>query len=314
MVADVPATLPPDASMTDTDADTSSEWDGLVEIGKYPTLEQAQEHGLVILAMREPCWVTATEPAGGFTLHAEPEAAPGIERELCAYASEQEKPVRCPSADREWFRFPAGWGVYGIWMITLILAYLRQGVDPTLVERAASSNTALIDQGEWWRPFTGLFLHADPSHLIGNLLSGLFFGTLVARSIGPLRGWALILFCGTIGNALTAALTWPESFVSIGASTAVFAALGILSGLGCSSMLRVRMRLPWAKITAPVIAGIILLGWMGGGAVGGNTDVLGHIFGFGAGLTAGLAIGLLAPATAGAAAAGSAAAERASRS
>ena len=309
MVAGVPATVTPDTPMTDKDEDTSSEWDGLVEIGKYPTLEQAQEHGLVILAMREPCWVAETEPAGGFTLHAEPETAPVIEREIVAYESEQEKPVPFPSADRELFRFPAGWGVYGIWMITLILAYLRQGVDPTLVERAASSSTGLIGHGEWWRPFTGLFLHADPSHLIGNLLSGLFFGTLVARSIGPLRGWALILFCGTIGNALTSALTWPESFISIGASTAVFAALGILSGLGFSSMLRVRVRLPWAKITAPVIAGVILLGWMGGGAIGGNTDVLGHIFGFGSGLTAGLAIGLLTPATADASTAGTATAE-----
>ena len=40
-------------------------------------------------------------------------------------------------------------------------------------------------------------------------------------------------------------------------------ALGILTGLGFAAMLRLSMRLPWARITAPLFAGIILLGWLG---------------------------------------------------
>ena len=63
-------------------------------------------------------------------------------------------------------------------------------------------------------------------------------------------------------------------------------------------MLRIRMRLPWARITAPLFAGIVLLGWLGGGSRGGNTDVLGHVFGFTSGLIAGLLIGLLTRANA----------------
>ncbi len=290
--------------MSDTDEDPSTQWEELVKVGKYPTLEQAHEHGLVILAMREPCWVAEGETPGEYTLHAEPEPAPKIAGELIAYESEQQIPIPGPTGESEWFRFAPGWGVYVCWMMALILTFLWQIDHPSFVAWAASSSTALIGHGEWWRPFTALFLHADPGHLLGNLLSGLFFGTLLARSIGPLRAWALILLCGTIGNTLTSALTYPESFVSIGASTAVFGALGILSGLGVSAMLRVRMRLPWAKITAPLVAGIILLGWMGGGSHGGNTDVLGHVFGFTSGLIAGLVIGLLTPA--GAAAASSA--------
>ncbi|MEN9975239.1 MAG: hypothetical protein RLZZ282_1245, partial [Verrucomicrobiota bacterium] len=176
---------------------------------------------------------------------------------------------------------------------------LWQSEHPAFVAWGASSSTGFIGAHQWWRPFTALFLHADFGHLIGNLLSGLLFGTLVARSIGPLRAWGLILVCGTLGNALTSAITYPEPFVSIGASTAVFGALSILSGIGFASMLRVQMSLPWAKITAPLVAGIILLGWLGGGSHGGNTDVLGHLGGFAAGLIAGLLIGLLTPATGG---------------
>lgn len=281
--------------MSDTDDNNSTQWEELVKVGKYPTLEQAQEHGLVILAMREPCWVAEAETPGEYTLHAEPEPAPKIAGELLTYDSEQVQPVPIPARDPDVFRYPPGWGVYGLWSVALVLTFLWQLDHPAFVRWAASSSIGLIGHGEWWRPFTALFLHADLPHLLGNLLSGLFFGTLVARSIGPLRGWGLILLCGTLGNTLTAALTWPESFVSIGASTAIFGALGILSGLGFSAMLRIRMSLPWAKIAAPLLAGIILLGWMGGGSHGDNTDVLGHVFGFGSGLTAGLVIGCLTP-------------------
>ena len=292
--------------MSDPDENTSTQWEELVEVGKYPTLEQAQEHGLVILAMREPCWVAPTEPSGEFSLHAEPQAVPNISQELLAYETEQAIPPPPPPTNLEVFRFAPGWGLYSLWMLSLILSFLWQAGHPSFVGWAASSSTAFIGQGEWWRPFTGLFLHADIGHLIGNIASGLLFGTLVARSIGPLRAWSLILICGTLGNALTSALTYPEPFISIGASTAVFGALGILTGIGFATMLRVRMRLPWAKITAPLFAGIILLGWLGGGSHGGNTDVLGHIFGFTSGLIAGLLIGLLTPATAGASTAGTA--------
>ena len=282
--------------MSDTDENATTPWEELVEVGKYPTLQQAHEHGLVILAMREPCWVAEATPSGEFSLHAVPEAAPVISRELDAYDTEQEKPSTLPGGAQEIFHFPAGWEVYGVWMIALIGIFLLQGVDPTLVTRAASSSRGLIGDHEWWRPFTALFLHADVPHLVGNLFSGLFFGTLVARTIGAWRGWALILACGTIGNSLTSALTWPESFTSIGASTAVFGALGILSGIGFATILRSRRDLPWAKITAPLVAGIILLGWLGGGNTDGNTDVLGHVFGFGSGLTAGFVVGCLSPA------------------
>jgi len=293
--------------MSEPDENASTQWEDLVEVGKYRTLEQAQEHGLVILAMREPCWVAPAEPPGEFSLHAEPQTAPNISQELLAYENEQETPLPAPTTGQDVFRFAPGWGVYSLWMSSLILTFLWQADHPWFVERAASSSTAFVGQGEWWRPFTGLFLHADLGHLIGNLASGLLFGSLVARSIGPLRAWTLILVCGTLGNAITSALTYPEPFVSIGASTAVFGALGILTGLGFSSMLRIRLRLPWAKITAPLFAGIILLGWLGGGTHGGNTDVLGHIFGFSSGLIAGLLIGILTPAPAGASTAGTAA-------
>ena len=259
-----------------------------IEVGRYPTLDQAYEHGLVILAMGEAYRVTDAGSPGEYELEAEINPAPGISKELDIYAQETALRKVKPTTDREWHRYPAGRWVTALWALALVAVFYWQEQDASLVDRAASSSIALVRQGEWWRPLTALFLHADLAHLIGNLLSGIFFGTLVSRSIGPVLGWMLILGSGAVGNAFVSRLTYPEVFVSLGASTAVFAALGILSGVGVMETLRDWAVLPWLRLFAPVLAGLVMLGWLGGGPSG-NTDVLGHIFGFGTGIVAGVA-------------------------
>jgi membrane associated rhomboid family serine protease len=274
---------------TEDAAADREEW---VQVGFYPSLAEAYDHGLVILAMGEACRVSPSETPGIFILEAEIHAVARIAGELDAYGSESGLTNCREPLETEWPRHSPGWLFCGIWVLALVAVFFRQSEDPTLVDRAASSSIGLFGRGEWWRPFTGLFLHADIGHLVGNLVGGAVFGTLVARLIGPLRGWTLILASGTLGNILTSALTYPQPFNSIGASTAVFAALGILSGVGIAETLRERAHLPWLRILAPVFAGIILLGWLGGGSTP-QTDVLGHVFGFGSGLAAGAAVGAL---------------------
>ncbi len=272
-----------------SNAETEEDW---VQVGHYPSLEQAYDHGLVILAMGEACRVAEAAVPGEFELHAEVLPAEKVSAELEAYGEETAQAVVRPASTGDWARHSPGWGFCAVWVLSLMTVFYWQGQDATLVERAASSSVELIARGEWWRPFTALFLHADLGHLVGNLASGIVFATLVARLIGPLLGWGLILGCGTLGNIVTSRLTYPEAFTSLGASTAVFAALGILSGLGGAETLRDRARLPWVRISAPFLAGLILLGWLGGGGQNGaNTDVLGHVFGFGSGLVAGVAAG-----------------------
>ena len=277
--------------MNETDEITMDDADW-VQVGHYPNLEQAYDHGLVILAMGEACRVAAAETPGEFDLHAEARPALRISAELHAYSQDEALPVERKAAPGEWTRHSPGYALCACWIFALVAVFQWQGQNPSLVRRAASSSIGLVANGEWWRPFTALFLHADLTHLAGNLVSGSIFGVLVARSLGPLRGWALILGCGALGNAVTSGLIYPETFLSIGASTAVFAALGILTGLGAVESLREPTRRPWLRITAPLIAGFILLGWLGG-ATEGNTDVMGHVFGFACGLAAGCAAGAL---------------------
>lgn len=274
----------------ETDDALAPESENWVQVGRYSSLQQAYDYGLVILAMGEACRVTEAEITGEYILESEPHPVVLISAELDAYGQEMSAPLSPVPATSEWSRHSPGWGFCGVWVITLMAVFYWQGQDSTLVDRGASSSLALIGRGEWWRPFTALFLHADLGHLVGNLVGGVIFAVLVARMIGPILGWTLILASGVFGNIITSALTYPQAFHSIGASTAVFAALGILSGVGITETLRERARLPWLRIMAPVFAGIILLGWLGGGHDP-HTDVLGHFFGFSSGLAAGAAVG-----------------------
>ncbi|HBN55019.1 rhomboid family intramembrane serine protease [Stenotrophomonas sp. MYb238] len=96
-------------------------------------------------------------------------------------------------------------------------------------------STGLGNPQDWWaalrdgsvlRLFTALFLHADWSHLLGNLVFLLIFGLPAERVLGPWRLLLLFLLGGAAAN-LTAlyAMESPDQII-IGASGAVSALLG----------------------------------------------------------------------------------------
>jgi rhomboid protease GluP len=139
-----------------------------------------------------------------------------------------------------------------------------------------------IVAGEWWRTITALTLHSDLGHLGGNLIFGAVFGRLVGQALGGGVAWILIVSAAATGNFMNAIMR-PANHTSIGASTAVFAALAVL----VSHAFR-----PGAPTQAsalrrwnPIIGGILLLAFIGVG--GERTDVAAHVAGFVAGLVFG---------------------------
>ncbi len=140
-----------------------------------------------------------------------------------------------------------------------------------------------ILHGEWWRLFTALTLHSGPLHLVSNLLIGGIFMIRLCRQLGAGPAWLLVLLSGAGGNLLNA-LIQSAQHRSIGASTAVFGAVGLLAVL---NMFHYRHSL-WKRWPLPVAAALALLGLLG--TAGENTDVMAHLFGF----VCGVALGLLA--------------------
>jgi membrane associated rhomboid family serine protease len=147
--------------------------------------------------------------------------------------------------------------------------------------RAGSAIAERIVAGEWWRAVTALTLHADAAHLLGNAFIGLLFTTPVCRFLGPGLGPALVLATGVVGNLL-AAVVRRTAASSVGASTAIFGAVGILCGRAAVRSARRRTvgRRPWM----PLAAGLALLALLGTSE---RADLLAHLTGFVVGLPLG---------------------------
>ena len=196
--------------------------------------------------------------------------------EIAAYRSEHAVPPATPPPLR---KHPGAWtGVAGYAAVLMLFAiFTEQGVLGVDWRRAGMLVADDVIGPEWWRAITALTLHADTGHLASNLAFGGFFGFFLGRYFGPGVAWLAILCAGIMGNALNAAIQ-PPDHRSIGASTAVFGALGLLTaytwrrGPGHGSL---RARL------APIAAGIGLLAFTGTG--GDNTDIFAHLTGFATG-------------------------------
>lgn len=145
-----------------------------------------------------------------------------------------------------------------------------------------SADADRILSGETWRSVTALTLHADLGHAIGNALAGTLFVGAVCGALGFGLGGALVLAAGAIGNLVNAHFH-ATAHSSVGASTAVFGALGILASLGAARHWRRGVR--GRRALAPVAAGLGLLAMLGTGA---RSDLSAHLFGLAAGILLGL--------------------------
>ncbi len=146
----------------------------------------------------------------------------------------------------------------------------------------------LIRQGEWWRTLTALTLHSGLRHIAGNIGFGAVFGILAGRLFGSGLTWFCVVVASGFANILNTLLL-ASDHKSIGASTAVFAALGLIAGFVWRAKLMAQDR--WAYRLGPIVGGIALLAYTGTG--GPNTDIGAHLAGFVCGFGFGMLLTLL---------------------
>lgn len=209
--------------------------------------------------------------------------------ELALYSLENHKKVK-----QQNFPQPASKGFYGVLLFAalLTLIYIFQ-YDKTINDRLiklGNANAGLIQQGEWWRAMTALTLHSDIAHLIGNIGFGSLFGFSASQILGPGLAWFSILLAGTLGNLISAFIQRP-SHSAIGASTAVFAALGIMAAHTWSKGRLNPQTQPGMRRWLPIMGGVALLSFLGGPGL--LVDVVSHVTGFLAGIVFGFVFGSL---------------------
>ena len=136
--------------------------------------------------------------------------------------------------------------------------------------------------GEWSRCITALFLHQDAGHLAANAAFSLLFCRLLGNRTGFGLALVLTIWTGALANAVTVPLR-EGPVTSLGFSTALFAAIGSLSGFA-SHFSRPQAFLPLA-------CGAGLLALLG--SSGENTDYMAHVTGLLCGMLTGWATALL---------------------
>lgn len=109
------------------------------------------------------------------------------------------------------------------------LAYLLNflaGCEGKLGSIGSMSNVKVFGDGEWWRLFFHMYLHAGVLHMFFNVFSLLFVGKVVEKKIGSLL-YLLLYHVIAIVNAIIMCLIFPDS-ISVGASAGIFGMIGIV--------------------------------------------------------------------------------------
>jgi len=212
-----------------------------------------------------------------FVVRVEPQLAAEARAQLLRYQDELRPPPAppppAPLHEHAWV------GSFAYCVVLLLVAETVGGGSWGLgAFDAGDLDAASVQHGAWWRALTALTLHLDIAHLAANLAAGVWFGYLAGRLLGPGSAWALILAGAGAANLLEGLIA-PLDHRAAGASTAVFTALGLLAVRSWIDRFSRPQR--WALRWSPLVAGTVLLAWLG--SSGEHTDVFAHLAGFACG-------------------------------
>ena len=235
---------------------------------------QAEEWALVLAAAGIP---HALAPSGGtWTVSVADEDV--VRGRIALQRFEAEQATAAPvsvGADRAIPWFP------GVLAGALLLASFVLTGTPGGSSRAFERGAALAGRmlAEPWRAVTALTLHLDVAHVAGNALATTVLLPAVAQRLGAGAALLAMVVAGALGNLLAAVLHAP-GHAAVGASTATFAAVGMLGTLRwlhgpAAASTR------WKSWTVPA-ASLLLLALLGAAR---GSDTLAHATGFLAGAT-----------------------------
>jgi membrane associated rhomboid family serine protease len=257
-----------------------------------PGRQRADEWAVVLAAAGIPHWLR--QRLDGWALLVPPSDAGAALATLAAYDEENSSEPAAGGAAIAPSRLPATVGVVVALLLVGFFAITGSRAGRSGWFEHGSADATRMMAGEWWRAVTALTLHADAPHLLGNAVAGALLVTAVVQHLGPGVGLWLLLLAGAGGNLLTAAVPGARH-VSVGASTAIFGAIGILAVLRIVTPGRLgASERKWWVVIAASLALLTLFG------TGPTADLLAHVFGLlvgsGLGLVAALAVRWMPPA------------------
>jgi membrane associated rhomboid family serine protease len=246
----------------------------MTEVFRSVSRAACDERALMLTAVAIPCQIDFD--GVHFTLHVDEVDDERALDQLWRYETEAQ-PVPAPTLPLPPTLHAGAWIGCVVYVAVLlgVSLMISNGVWRLDAFDTGDLDGALVQAGQWWRAWTALTLHLDASHLASNLGAGIWFGYLAGRLLGSGRAWLLVVTGGALANLLEGQFG-PADHRAVGASTAVFAALGLMAAYSWRTRFHIPQR--WALRWGPLIAGAALLGLTGSGGEG--TDFIGHVAGF----------------------------------
>lgn len=100
-----------------------------------------------------------------------------------------------------------------------------------MIEKGAMFAPLVVEQGEYYRLLTSVFMHFGINHLLNNMLVLFVLGDNLERALGKVKYLIFYLLCGVGANVFSLMFNLGDSgrlVVSAGASGAIF---GVVGGL-----------------------------------------------------------------------------------
>jgi membrane associated rhomboid family serine protease len=255
---------------------TSGDWSAVARARR-----QREADDWVLVLHSEGIEAESRRTPDGFVVETPPEEAQRARALLATWERENRREPEPPPEPLPPFPWLTMAALAGAMLGFFALTGPRAGESEWFTAGAARSTR--IQAGEWWRAVTALTLHADAGHVIGNVLAATLFAGSVCRRFGSGVGLAALVAAGVLGN-LANAFFRSGGHSSVGASTAVFAGVGVLAAEAL-----VRRRAPTGGRLAPLGAGLGILAMLGTSE---RADVWAHFFGLAAGCALGVPLAL----------------------
>jgi len=126
-------------------------------------------------------------------------------------------------------------------LIAIVLIFVADVLTGLQLTQLGADQRNLVLAGQWWRPFTSMFLHGGLLHLVLNAWVLYQLGSLCELMLGSRQTLGVYLVSGLAGSF--ASLAWQEN-ASVGASGAIF---GLMGALIAFLLRRREMLTPYAK-------------------------------------------------------------------
>ena len=129
---------------------------------------------------------------------------------------------------------PRTWGTYSLIAINVLIWVFALTQGGGVMHSSAenlfvwgANSASAVQQGEWWRMLSSMFLHSGIVHVAMNMLGLYYVGQPVERIYGTRQYLLIYLGAGLLGSAMSLYFS-AQIGVSVGASGAVFGVVGAL--------------------------------------------------------------------------------------